>query len=192
MLQRASIAVCSVGRSTAHLCRTPWNCWREPPSGRSPKEKWQITKIPRGISSPESLLVNRGEFTLISPVGLVKPFLMLMRGKVWRPFLARKGERCMKDTVHAAVHRSVHLFGEGKFYGALRLRFTRPLILDKGKTPEWAGATPLRCHGNRGGRSSPHECSEARRGAKGDRDAASHPEELRASREVRILRSGNL
>src|SRR5947207_12368251 len=26
---------------------TPWNCWREPPSGRSPKEKWQITKILR-------------------------------------------------------------------------------------------------------------------------------------------------
>ena len=61
----------------------------------------------------------------------------------------------MKDTVHAAVHRSVHLFGEGKFYGALRLRFTRPLILDKGKTPERAGATPLHCHGKRGGRSSP-------------------------------------
>ena len=61
----------------------------------------------------------------------------------------------MKDTVHAAVHRSVHLFGEGKTYGALRLRFTRLLILDKGKTPEWAGATPLRCHGNRDGRSSP-------------------------------------
>src|SRR5260370_16006729 len=61
----------------------------------------------------------------------------------------------MKDTVHAAVHRSVHLFGEGKFYGALRLRFTRPLILDKGKTPEWAGATPLRCHGKRGARSRP-------------------------------------
>jgi hypothetical protein len=40
------------------------------------------------ISSLECLLVNRGEFTLISPVGLVKPFLMLMRGKVgglsWR------------------------------------------------------------------------------------------------------------
>ena len=49
----------------------------------------------------------------------------------------------MKDTVHAAVHRSVHLFGEEKTNGALRLRFTRPLILDKGKTPEWAGATPL-------------------------------------------------
>jgi hypothetical protein len=27
------------------------------------------------ISSLESLLVNRGEFTLISPEGLVKPFL---------------------------------------------------------------------------------------------------------------------
>src|SRR5882757_4828513 len=37
------------GRSTAHLCRTPWNCWREPPSGRSPKEKWQITKILREV-----------------------------------------------------------------------------------------------------------------------------------------------
>ena len=33
------------------------------------------------ISSLEGLLVNRGEFTLISPVGLVKPFLMLMRAK---------------------------------------------------------------------------------------------------------------
>ena len=27
-------------------------------------------------------------------------------------FLARKGERCMKDTVHVAVHRSVHLLRE--------------------------------------------------------------------------------
>jgi hypothetical protein len=84
------------------------------------------------FSSLEGFLVYRGEFTLISPVGLVKAFLMLMRGKGWRPFLARKGEQCMNDTVHAAVHRSVHLFGEGKFYGALRLRFTRPLILDQG------------------------------------------------------------
>jgi hypothetical protein len=33
------------------------------------------------ISSLEGLLVNRGEYTLISPIGLVKPFLMLMRGK---------------------------------------------------------------------------------------------------------------
>jgi hypothetical protein len=49
----------------------------------------------------------------------------------------------MKDTVHAAVHRSVHLLGKGKFYGALRLRITRSLILDTGKTAEWAGATPL-------------------------------------------------
>ena len=71
----------------------------------------------------------------------------------------------MKDTVHAAVHRSVHLFGEGKFYGALRLRFTRPLILDKGKTPEWAGATPLRCHGNRGGRSRPTNGSRQQKDA---------------------------
>jgi hypothetical protein len=70
----------------------------------------------------------------------------------------------MKDTVHAAVHRSVHLFGEGKCYGALRLRFTRPLILDKGKTPEWAGATPLRCHGNRGWSLQPTKGKQAAKG----------------------------
>ena len=40
------------------------------------------------ISSLEGLLVNRGEFTLISPVGLVKPFLMLMRGKGLEAFPA--------------------------------------------------------------------------------------------------------
>jgi len=33
------------------------------------------------FSSLEGLLVYRGELTLKSPVGLVKPFLMLMRGK---------------------------------------------------------------------------------------------------------------
>jgi len=51
----------------------------------------------------------------------------------------------MKDAVHAAVHRSIHVFGEGKFYGALRLRFTRPLILDTGKTPGvgWSDPTSL-------------------------------------------------
>ena len=32
------------------------------------------------FSSLEGLLVYRGAFTLISPVGPVKPFLMLMRG----------------------------------------------------------------------------------------------------------------
>jgi hypothetical protein len=69
----------------------------------------------------------------------------------------------MKDTVHVAVHRSVHLFGERKTYGALRLRFTRPLILDKGKTPEWAGATPLRCHENRGGPAHQREAGSKRR-----------------------------
>lgn len=61
----------------------------------------------------------------------------------------------MKDAVHSAVHHSVHLRGERKLLGALRLRMTRQFILDTGKTKNWAGATPLRCHGNRGGRSSP-------------------------------------
>ena len=87
----------------------------------------------------------------------------------------------MKDTVHAAVHRSVHLFGEGKFYGALRLRFTRPLILDKGKTPKWSGATPLRCHGNRGGRSSPRKGSRQQQKACGAAVSSENPD--RASEE---------
>jgi hypothetical protein len=39
----------------------------------------------------------------------------------------------MKDTVHPAVHRSVHLCGERKLLGALRLRMTRQLLLDTGK-----------------------------------------------------------
>jgi hypothetical protein len=82
----------------------------------------------------------------------------------------------MKDTVHAAVHRSVHLFGEGQFYGALRLRFTRPLILDKGKTPEWAGATLLRCHGNRGGRSRPPTESRQQKKACGAAVSRENPE----------------
>jgi len=110
--------------------------------------------------------------------------------EIQTPFLVRKSERCMKDTVHVAVHRSVHLLGGRKLSGALRLRFPRPLILDTGKTPEWAGATPLRCHENRGGRSSPHVFREARLG--GNRYAASHPEELRATHESRLLRSGDL
>ena len=38
------------------------------------------------FSSLEGLLVNRGEFTLKSPVGLVKPFHMLVRGKGMEAF----------------------------------------------------------------------------------------------------------
>ena len=47
------------------------------PTGGDGKSK----RLSVRISSLEGLLVNRGEFTLISPLGLVKPFLMLMRGK---------------------------------------------------------------------------------------------------------------
>jgi hypothetical protein len=57
------------------------------------------------ISSLEGLLVNRGEFTLISPAGLVKPFLMLMRGKGLEAFLARQGDGCVKDTRNHPRHR---------------------------------------------------------------------------------------
>jgi hypothetical protein len=36
------------------------------------------------FSPLEGLLVYRGKFTLISPAGQVKPFLMLIRGTVWK------------------------------------------------------------------------------------------------------------
>jgi hypothetical protein len=49
----------------------------------------------------------------------------------------------MNDAVHQVVHRSVHLLGERKLLGAQMLRVARRLILDAGKTPGWAGATPL-------------------------------------------------
>ena len=45
------------------------------------KENGKSQRFSVRISSLEGLLVNRGEFTLLSPAGLVKPFLMLMRGK---------------------------------------------------------------------------------------------------------------
>ena len=97
-------------------------------------------------------------------------------------FAVREGERSMKDTVHPAVHRSVHFCGERKLCGALRLRFTRRLILDTGKTPEWAGATPLFAtyswRKNRWGRSSPHVLREARLGMRVNKYAAINPEEL--------------
>jgi hypothetical protein len=45
------------------------------------KENGKSQRFSVRISSLEGLLVNRGEFTLISRVGMVKPFLMLMREK---------------------------------------------------------------------------------------------------------------
>ena len=42
--------------------------------GWSPKEKWQNTKIFVEVFVSGGLLVCRGQFTLISPVGLVKSF----------------------------------------------------------------------------------------------------------------------
>jgi len=68
-----------------------------------------------------------------------------MRGPKHAGLQARggQGERYMNDAVHPKVHRSVHLAGERKSRETLRLRGTRRLILDAGKTPDWAGATPL-------------------------------------------------
>ena len=69
------------------------------------KENGKSQRFSVRISSLEGLLVNRGEFALICLVGLVKPFLMLMRGRGLRPFLARKGDGCVKDTRNRPRHR---------------------------------------------------------------------------------------
>jgi hypothetical protein len=49
----------------------------------------------------------------------------------------------MKDTYHRLVHFSVHLRGERKSCGAQRMRTARHSDLGAGKTPDWAGATPV-------------------------------------------------
>ena len=49
--------------------------------GWSPKENWQITKILGEVFPSAGPLSIWMEFTLISPVGLVKPFLALVRGE---------------------------------------------------------------------------------------------------------------
>ena len=54
-----------------------------------------------------------------------------------------QGERCMKNRAHYPVHGSVHRSGERNLRKTRRLRVARRLILDTGKTPGWAGATPF-------------------------------------------------
>ena len=58
----------------------------------------KIKKILREDFLSRGPLSKWGEFTLISPVGLVKPFLMLMRGKGLEAFPGAKGDGCVKDT----------------------------------------------------------------------------------------------
>src|SRR5258708_30030555 len=86
-------------------------------------------------------------------------FLRHLSRPVWartpRREAQKRGERRMKVAVHSAVHHSVHLCGERKLLGTLMLHMTRRWILGTRKTQNWAGATPLRCHGNRGGIPSP-------------------------------------
>ena len=67
---------------------------------------------------------------------------------------ARQGDGCMKDTDHPMRHPRVHLLDRAC---ARRRRSCARQNgqYGRGMAPSWAGATPLRCHGNRGGRSSP-------------------------------------
>ena len=80
MFQRASIAICGAG--TGHVKVGPmklpegaseWACPRKK-SGKS--QRFSVR-----ISSVEGLLVYGGEFTLIFPVGPVKPFHTQFRGE---------------------------------------------------------------------------------------------------------------
>jgi len=66
---------------------------------------------------------------------------------------ARQGDWCMKDTDHPMRHPRVHLLDRAC---ARRRRSCARQNgqYGRGMAPSWAGATPLRCHGKRGGRSS--------------------------------------
>ena len=65
------------------------------------------------------------------------------------------GERGVKYAVHRLVHPAVHYDGQCKLHMTRRMRTTQWVTLYVAKTVIWAGATPLCCHVNRGGRSSP-------------------------------------
>ncbi len=65
------------------------------------------------------------------------------------------GERGAKCLVHRPVHRAVHLSGQPNLRGKRWMRKAQRATLYVPKALDWAGATPLRCHRNRGGRSSP-------------------------------------
>src|SRR5260370_12003154 len=57
-------------------------------------------------------------------------------GHIW-PTQTGTGERGVKDTDHPPVHHSVHLCGERKLSGAIRMCVARQSILGAGKTPQW-------------------------------------------------------
>jgi hypothetical protein len=48
--------------------------------------------------------------------------------------------------------------------------------LDAGNAPKWSGATPLRCHGNRGGRSRPRQGRRKQKKACGAAVSRENPE----------------
>src|SRR5207302_7842871 len=101
----------------------------------------------------------------------------------------------MKDMVHRAVHRSLHLCGEGKLHGT-EVAFHATVDFGHVQNTGMGWSDPTFAHGsvakvNRGSLQPTRSPRSAPR-AKGNRYAASHPRELRASRAVRLLRSGNL
>jgi hypothetical protein len=57
--------------------------------------------------------------------------------------------------------------GRGEIVGSIEVAHGATRSLDAGNALKWSGATPLRCHGNRGGRSRPHVCCYARHGRRG-------------------------
>ena len=89
--------------------------------------------------------------------------------------LGSQAEACLATPLHCKLHRLMQLglsrveqdqsderskaSRTARLAAALRLRGTRRLILDAGKTPDWAGATPLLAKGlwpkDHRGRSSP-------------------------------------
>ena len=81
------------------------------------KENGKSQRFSVRISSLEGLLVNRGKFTLKSPVGLVKPSFMPMRGKGFGG-LSWRGKVTGARRTHVTIPVTVKVTqGEAKLLG---------------------------------------------------------------------------
>ena len=140
------------------------------------KENGKSQRFSVRISSLEGLLVNRGKFTLKSPVGLVKPSFMPMRGKGFGG-LSWRGKVTGARRTHVTIPVTVKVTqGRGEIVGNIDVAHGATRSLDAGNALKWSGATPLRCHGNRGGRSRRPKGSRQQKEACGAAVSSENPE----------------
>src|SRR5271156_4443914 len=78
---------------------------------------------------------------------------------------------------HVTIPVSVKVTeGRDEIVGSIEVAHGATRSLDAGNAPKWSGATPLRCHGNRGGRSRPRKGSRQQKKACGAAVSSENPE----------------